>query len=210
MQYVIPLNIYIKNVIWKPVVEELITPVLFIMAICLSNYALASFPNVKLFDFIVFSSGYFLGLRRGATIAVASWYIYGHINPWGPVAFHLLITLMAAEIIYAAAGAYIRAQSNELKSSSNSFKTRRDFFFAAIICTVAYDLLTNIHTGIIWAGIADSGEIARWVFISVFGPGALLFSAIHVSSNALIFAGVGPFILIKRQDIKKRLTSKAP
>ena len=38
----------------------------FVAAILATNIALTSFPNVKLFDLMVFLAGYALGLRRGS------------------------------------------------------------------------------------------------------------------------------------------------
>ena len=47
--------------------RELVLPAAFILAILASNYALASQPNVKLFDLLVFTAGFTLGFRRGAS-----------------------------------------------------------------------------------------------------------------------------------------------
>ncbi|MCH8331075.1 MAG: hypothetical protein IH946_06810, partial [Bacteroidetes bacterium] len=73
-------------------------PGLFVAAILGSNYALIGLPNVKLFDLLVFVAGYTLGLRRGATVAVAAGLVYGQANPWGYAQPSLLATLMGAEV----------------------------------------------------------------------------------------------------------------
>ena len=53
--------------------RELVLPAAFILAILASNYALASQPNVKLFDLLVFTAGFTLGFRRGALVAAGAW-----------------------------------------------------------------------------------------------------------------------------------------
>lgn len=188
---------------WKAIVEEILVFSGFVMAILLTNYALNSVPNVKLFDFLVFSAGYLLGFRRGAGIAVTSWYIYGQANPWGSVSFDLLVTLMASEMIYAAAGAFCRHQLNKNQTALRFPKTAMYFLLSAIICTTLYDLFTNIHTGLIWASLSGSGNHARWILTSVLGYGALIFYALHLLSNAIIFTTLGP-VLLKKITIVNR------
>ncbi len=87
------------------VVREALVPGAVVVAILLSNYAMAGLPNVKLFDLLVFVAGYTLGFRRGATVAVAAWLVYGQLNPWGATHSMLLATVMGSEVAYAAAGA---------------------------------------------------------------------------------------------------------
>ena len=85
-------------------VREALAPGTFVALILASNYALASMPNVKLFDLLVFVAGYTLGLRRGITVAVAAWLVYGQISPWGVAQPQLLATLMVSEALFAGAG----------------------------------------------------------------------------------------------------------
>ena len=92
----------------QAVLRELLAPGAFVVAILISNYALSALPNVKLFDLLVFVAGYSLGLRRGDAVAVAAWLFYGSFNPWGATHPQLLVTLMASEVGYAAAGSLVR------------------------------------------------------------------------------------------------------
>ena len=197
MQAVLPFVSNIKNSIWKVTLEEVLFPAFFVFVILLSNLALTSFPNVKFFDFFVFSAGYILGFRRGAIVAMVSWYIYGYANPWGPASFGLLTTLMLSEVIYAAAGAVCRKQIKKGRVVFKVSDSRLYCFWAAIICTTSYDLLTNIHTGLIWADLAGSEQDIYWISVSVFGPGALMFYMVHLLSNVFLFSTLGP-VLVSR------------
>ena len=85
--------------------RELVVPTAFILAILASNFALASQPNVKLFDLMVFVAGFTLGFRRGMVVAAGAWLVYGTFNPWGAAGPLLLATMMMSEAAYALAGA---------------------------------------------------------------------------------------------------------
>jgi hypothetical protein len=177
----------VPRLLWR----ELVLPALFVGAILTSNHALSALPGVKLFDVLVFAAGFSLGLRRGASVAVAAWALYGNANPWGMAAAPLLAVLMASEVLYAAAGVAARG----LVGSGHARRTLA-FAIAAVAATVAYDLATNAYTGLVWAGLAGGGETGRWLLIALFGPGALAFSAIHVAANATLFPVVGPLAIL--------------
>ena len=175
----------------------------FVAAILATNYALASFPNVKLFDLMVFLAGYTLGFRRGAAVAVLAWLVYGNFNPYGPTTLPLLATVTAAETIYAGTGALVRRVvpigSVRLLPSKSSLL----FGVAALVCTLGYDVATNVYTGISWAMFASSTDYIRWATVALFNPGALFFTAAHLSSNILFFSAFAP-LLIKGAEKTKR------
>ena len=145
---------------------------------------------MKLFDVLVFAAGYSLGLRRGATVAIAAWALHGTFNPWGMAAAPLLGVLMASETLYAAAGVAARALAG-------TGLVRRTVVFAAaaVGATLAYDVATNVYTGLVWAGLAGGGETGRWLLVAVLGPGALAFGAIHLAANVTLFPVVGPLAI---------------
>jgi len=176
----------------------------FVAAILATNYALTGFLNVKLFDLLVFLAGYSLGFRRGASVAVLAWLVYGNFNPYGPTTLPLLATVMASETVYAGAGALVRKAVSP--TSIRVLPNRGWLLFGgvAILCTLAYDGLTNIYTGISWAMIAQSTDYSRWVLTALFNPGALFFAAGHTVSNFLFFTAFAP-VLIKGT---KRLSGK--
>ena len=187
------------------VVREALVPAAFVVAILLSNYAMTGVPNVKLFDLLVFVAGYTLGFRRGAAVAVAAWLVYGQLNPWGATHGMLLATVMGSEVAYAAAGAlahrWLKPEDVRLRPSAGMVV----LVVAALASTVLYDVATNLYTGYHWAAIAGAGEYARWIGIAVVGPGALLFMALHVGSNLVLFPVFGPLFIKAAQQAKTKL-----
>ena len=187
------------------VAREALVPAAFVAAILLSSYAMAGLPNVKLFDLLVFVAGYTLGFRRGATVAVAAWLVYGQLNPWGATHGMLLLTVMGSEGAYAAAGAlahrWLKPEDVRLRPSRGMVVLAA----AALVSTILYDVATNVYTGYYWGTIAGAGEYARWIGIAVVGPGALLFMALHVGSNLVLFPVFGPLLIKASQRAASRL-----
>ena len=186
------------------VLREAVAPGVFVALILASNYALAALPNVKLFDLLVFVAGYSLGLRRGATVAVAAWLVYGHVNPWGVAHAQLLVVLMASETLYAAAGAVVRRIVSPDRIRLRPGMVSLAFLLPALIATPLYDLATNAYTGYYWATIAGSGEYARWLSVAVFNPGALFFMAVHLGANLAFFPVFGPLLTRGAERIKEQ------
>ena len=167
----------------------------FVLIILATNHVMANLPNVKLFDLLVLSSGYVLGFRRGMLVAASAWIVYGTFNPWGAADPLLLTVLMCSETIYAFAGSMLRSL---LKPCELNFTGSRQIvllIFIAFTSTVFYDMVTNIYTGLAWAGLAGSSEYWYWLRMALFNPGALLFSMVHVSSNIFLFVTLGPIVI---------------
>ena len=156
---------------------------------------LTALPNVKLFDLIVFVAGYTLGFRRGAAVATGAWLVYGTLNPWGPAGPLLLITLMASELSYALAGAGVRMLVSPKQLRLLPGKWSLVIAIAAAVSTITYDGVTNAFTGVTWAQMAGSSEYQRWILVALFNPGAMLFSAIHVGSNLILFSLFGAALI---------------
>ena len=176
-------------------VRELVAPGAFVLAILASNYLLTALPNVKLFDLLVFAAGYCLGVRRGATVAVAAWYVYGQANPFGPAHAQLLLTLMVSETGYAVMGGLVRRLIGPHSLGLGPGRSSLLLIGAALIATSAYDVATNVYTGYFWAVLAGSQEYGRWISTALFNPGALFFMAVHVSSNAILFPVFAPLVI---------------
>jgi len=172
-------------------VREILFPLAFVVAILATNYALAGLPNVKLFDVMVFSAGYTLGFRRGVTVAVAAWLVYGSFNPWGPTTGPLLAVVAAAETSYVVAGVAMRQLLRPPSIRLGIRWATLGFAIAAVLATVAYDAFTNIYTGWYWAQIAG-GDTLEWIGIALFNPAALFFGVMHVGSNVALFGALGP------------------
>ena len=189
--------------------RELVLPAAFILAILASNFALASQPNVKLFDLLVFAAGFTLGFRRGALVAVGAWLAYGTFNPWGAASPLLLATLMMSECIYALAGAGLRRLVSPGQLSFVPGRWSLILAAAALVTTLAYDAVTNVYTGIVWAQMTGAFEYKRWIMIALFNPGALLFAAYHAGSNILFFGLLGTALLKGADRAKKALPCQA-
>ena len=151
--------------------------------------------EIKLFDLIVFVAGYTLGFRRGAAVATGAWLVYGTLNPWGPAGPLLLITLMASELSYALAGAGVRMLVSPKQLRLLPGKWSLVIAIAAAVSTITYDGVTNAFTGVTWAQMAGSSEYQRWILVALFNPGAMLFSAIHVGSNLILFSLFGAALI---------------
>jgi hypothetical protein len=175
--------------------RELLAPSLFVAAILATNYALSGVPNVKLFDLLVFVAGYSLGLRRGALVAVAAWLVYGNVNPWGVAQAPLLLTMMGAQIGYAVLGSITRRFVSPDAIKLGPSRLTLALFASAFVATLAYDLATNVYTAFFWADIAGSTDYARWLTMTLFGPGAMLFVVLHVGSNLALFPVFGPLLM---------------
>ena len=174
--------------------SDIITGFALIVAILGTNYAMSGFPNVKLFDLLVFSAGYVLGFRKGVFVAASAWLFYGTFNPWGMADSLLLTVLMTSETIYAFLGFGFRQLISP--QSLKVFESRQIVILVglAILGTLLYDLVTNIYTGIVWAHFSG-GSYLTWVNVALFNPGALLFSLVHVSSNIILFSMLGPLFI---------------
>ena len=185
--------------------RELVLPAAFILAILASNYALASQPNVKLFDLLVFTAGFTLGFRRGVLVAAGAWLVYGTFNPWGYGGPLLLATLMMSECVYALAGASLRRLVSPDRLSFVPGRWSLILVALAIVTTLTYDVITNVYTGITWAQMTGAFEYQRWILTALFNPGALLFAAYHVGSNILFFGLLGAAFLKGADCVKKAL-----
>lgn len=188
------------------IASEAIAILAFVAAILATNYALTSFPNVKLFDLMVFLAGYTLGFRRGAAVAVLAWLVYGNFNPYGPTTAPLLVTVMASETLYAGAGALVRRMV--APENVRLLPSRGSLIFAvvAVVSTLAYDLAANVYTGISWAMLAGSADYSRWITVALFNPGALFFTAAHLSSNVLFFSAFAPLLIKGAEKIRNGRT----
>ena len=182
----------IGGVLHPVLVREALLPLAFVLAILFTNYALTALPSVKLFDLMVFAAGYTLGARRGASVAVAAWLVYGNFNPWGPTTGPLLMTVMAAETVYALAGAGVRRLLPPARVRLGPGLATLAFALAAVATTALYDIAANVFTGVAWAQFTGGDEVGRWVWVALTSPGALFFTMMHVGSNVAFFAAFGP------------------
>lgn len=153
-----------------------------------SNYAMIHLFNIKLMDLIVFVGGFCFGPLAGASIGIASWAVYGSLNPLG-FSFPIWASAMASETIYGLAGGIARRAFNFNTSSPlENHRLGNCFFFAALgmLLTFAYDTITNIVFG----------YVSGWSVLIAVVVGFVPFGLVHVISNAFFF-GLGCVPAIK-------------
>jgi uncharacterized membrane protein len=136
------------------------------------GFLLMAIPNVELITLVVFVSGSILGVRGGALVGVVSMLIYSIANPMGTAIPLVTVSQAAGQGIVGALG----ATAPRLRRLSTRRVVRNALFAAAgVVVTLQYDLLTNLALG------ASVGSVLPVVIAG------LLFSLVHVMSNAMIF-----------------------
>jgi predicted membrane protein len=140
---------------------------LFVALALATNFLLYPLWNIKLMDFLVFTTGLFLGPVYGIASGVLVWLVYGTLNPLG---FNLLVLAMVIplEALYGLAGGLIR------KWGFSAWKAG----LAGLIVTFIYDFFTNGFTGLLFYG----GDFM--LGLKVGAP----FAIVHETSNLLIFS----------------------
>jgi len=143
-----------------------------------TNYLLFPIWNVKLMDAIVFLSGFILGFRFGALVAVFSWLIYGVFNPLG-FSFAILAAVASCEVFYAAAGAYCANRSilHPLKLG-----------LIGLVATLGYDLITNAVSGVLYTNTLWPGVLVGILTMNFPVPLGIL----HQASNLILFSLLPP------------------
>jgi len=150
-----------------------------------TNYALTSFPNIKLFDTLVFISALLFGLDVGLAVAVLSWLVYGSVNPWGAASLYFIAFLAASETVYAFLG-----WSARRVRFNGSAERSLTFGLMGIVGALIYDLNT-IATPLVVAGYQITTA-----FLYLFNPATLLFMAAHEVSDFVFFSTVAPILMV--------------
>ena len=160
--------------------------VLIALAIAL-KLPILSVPNVEFFTFIVFSSGYLLGMIGGAVVGIISMSIYTSVvTPYGlpplPIAAAQVFSMA---LIGFAGGLVLRLKRS---ASRQEFSSRIGavmlmMVLAGLVLTLVYDLLTNLATTIV------VGQF--WPVMIVAVPFALL----HTLATIIIFVVLSPLLI---------------
>ena len=160
--------------------------VLIALAIVL-KLPLLSVPNVEFFTFIIFSSGYLLGIIGGVLVGIISMSIYTSIiTPYGlpplPIAFAQILCM--ALIGFAGGLAFkFNVVAFDQNPSSRSFLPILIMGISGLVLTIIYDLFTNLAVAFVMGQFLP-------VMIA-----AIPFALIHVLSNILIFVILAPLLL---------------
>jgi energy-coupling factor transport system substrate-specific component len=160
--------------------------VLIALAIVL-KLPLLSVPNVEFFTFVIFSSGFLLGILEGCLVGVISMSLYTSIiTPYGlpplPIAFSQVLSMA---LIGIAGGLVFKLHLVRFDEKSFSFSAF-GFLIMGLLglsLTLIYDLLTNLATAYVMGQFLP-------VMIS-----AIPFALIHIFSNTAIFIILSPVFL---------------
>jgi hypothetical protein len=150
---------------------------------------LLQIPNVEFFTFVVFSSGYLLGILEGGVVGGLSILIYTTFNPYGfpplPISLAQVFSMIFIGIF---GGLIFKAGLVILVKLSTLILMG----LLGVILTLIYDILTNLAVAYVM------GQ-----FIPVM-LAAVPFSLIHIGSNAIIFVVLAP-VLFKFSQLEKRV-----
>lgn len=155
--------------------------VLIALAIVL-KLPLLSVPNVEFFTFIIFSSGYLLGMVGGTWVGIVSISIYTSlITPYGlpplPIA---LAQILSMALIGFTGGAAFRLK---VITSFRLFLPCLAMGILGLVLTIVYDLFTNL--AVAWV-------MGQFLPVMI---AAIPFTLIHVLSNVIIFVVFTPLLL---------------
>jgi len=160
--------------------------VLVALAIVL-KLPILSVPNVEFFTFVLFSSGYLLGIVEGLLVGVISMSIYTSIvTPYGlpplPIAFAQVFSMALIGLTGGLVFKLHLIRFDKRPSSLTLFKFLTMGLFGLGL-TLIYDLLTNLATAYVMGQFLP-------VMIS-----AIPFALIHTLSNIAIFVVLTPVLL---------------
>jgi energy-coupling factor transport system substrate-specific component len=154
-------------------------------------------PNIEFFTFIIFCSGYLLGMIDGVIVGVISMSLYTIIfTPYGPPPLPIGIAQVASMALIGFSGGLI---SKLIPASSGKYILSRPMIsillvgISGLILTLVYDLLTNLASAFVM------GQF--WPVMIAGVP----FALIHIVSNVVIFATLSPLLLIMSASIPNRI-----
>jgi hypothetical protein len=150
---------------------------------------LLQIPNVEFFTFVVFSSGYLLGILEGGVVGGLSILIYTTFNPYGfpplPIALAQVFSMIFIGIF---GGLIFKAGLVILIKLSTLILMG----LVGVILTLIYDVLTNLAVAYV---------VGQFIPVML---AAMPFSLIHIGSNAIIFVVLTP-VLFKFNQLEKRV-----
>lgn len=152
------------------------------------GYAFLYVPNVEFILFIAFLSGLLLGLIRGVFVAFLGELVFSIANPMGSGLAYppMLIAQLLGFVIVASAGFVLRLVVRNMHAEKKMLIIL--FGAAGLVLTLVYDSLTSLAFPL---ASGFSGAQIWGAYLS-----GIPFYAIHIMSNTLIFAILGP-VLIK-------------
>lgn len=160
--------------------------VLVALAIAL-KLPILSVPNVEFFTFIVFSSGYLLGMIEGAVVGVISMSIYtSFVTPYGLPPLPIAFAQVSSMALIGIAGGVV--SKFNVAALAQSFPSRlippiMMMGASGLVLTIIYDLFTNLATAFV---------MGQFLPVMIAG---IPFALLHVLSNVIIFIVLSPLLL---------------
>ncbi len=166
----------------RPLTKITLTGLFAALAVAL-NYALIAIPQVKLFNLVIFSAGYFAGMRAGALAGGVAAAIYSIFNPYNLGMFPplpLLATQVIAMSAIGAVGGYGKESGFfEAKKSMQMLKAGA----VGLILSVFYNIVVTASGAYLFGTFKEAFIVAI--------PAMLL----NVASNVVVFVFLFPLII---------------
>jgi hypothetical protein len=162
--------------------RKLVLMALFVAVAVSLNYLLIYIPNVKLFNFVVFTSGYLLGVWEGVIVGTMAMFIYTTFNPYNLGMFPPL-PLVAAQVLSMATIGAVGGLVFKFHLL-NSSRVSSYFLMAtlAIVFTLFYDLLTTLSSAFLF------GKLLPTLILGI--P----FTLVSLISNTVAFVVLTPLL----------------
>jgi hypothetical protein len=140
------------------------------------GFGTAAIPNVELLSITVFLGGAATGPLHGLLIGVAAELLFSGLNPIGPAFPLVLVAQLSSVGAIGLAGGLLGVRLSRLKRLTRACALGA----SGLLLTLLFDALTNLALGV------HLGPILPTLI------GGLAFGVMHLVSNTVIFAGIGP------------------
>jgi hypothetical protein len=139
-----------------------------------AGQALAAVPNIELVTFLVFVSGYLLGVRFGAVIGACAMGAHSLFNVMGAAMIPVLVAQIVSYAFIGMAGGVI---GPVLQRRSNRYLRAIGFGVVGGLLALAFKVVVNIASFYTFTGTG------LWAYIW----GGIVFTAIQIGWNAILF-----------------------
>jgi hypothetical protein len=136
-------------------------------------------PNIEFFSFVIFCSGFVLGILPGVIVGAVAISLWTFFNPYGFPPLPIALAQIISMILIGFSGGLLRKLS---LISRRSLIRVLQMGALGLFLTFIYDLLTNLATAYVM------GELIPILLAGI--PFALL----HIGSNTIIFALFSPLL----------------
>lgn len=166
----------------KLTTRKLVLMALFVAVAVSLNYLLIYIPNVKLFNFVIFTCGYLLGIWEGAIVGIMAMCIYTTFNPYN-LGMLPPLPLVVAQVFSMAAIGTVGGLVSRLHLL-NLRKVSGYLLMAtlAIVFTLFYDLLTTLSSAFMF------GKLLPTIIAGI--P----FTLVSLTSNTVAFVVLAPLL----------------